>query len=86
MQLVHNQLSIANRGDSSLDITSSTGTDATVPPVSTTEAGQCWLQIRQLDGIGTGAEPNVDPSMSYTAAADGGTLTLFPGSDLLVFQ
>ena len=35
----------------------------------------------KLDGIDAGAELNVDPSQTYTAAADKGTLTLTPGGD-----
>ena len=38
----------------------------------------------KLEGIEAGAEINVDPKMTYTAAANNGTLTLTPGPDTTV--
>ena len=38
----------------------------------------------KLDGIQGGAEINVDPTQTYTPAADSGTLTLTPGGDTTV--
>ena len=38
----------------------------------------------KLDGIEAGAGVNVDPTQTYTAAADSGTLTLTPGGDTTV--
>ena len=38
----------------------------------------------KLEGIEAGAEVNVDPSQTYTTAADSGTLTLTPGGDTTV--
>ena len=38
----------------------------------------------KLDKIENGAEVNVDPTQTYAAAADGGTLTLAPGGDTTV--
>ena len=38
----------------------------------------------KLDGIEGGAEINVDPTQTYTSAADSGTLTLTPGGDTTV--
>ena len=35
----------------------------------------------KLAGIEAGAEVNVAPTMGYTSAPDGGTLTLTPGGD-----
>ena len=57
---VDTDLSIANRNASTLDIASSTGTDATVPAATTTEAGlQTAADKTKLDGVETGAEVNV---------------------------
>lgn len=38
----------------------------------------------KLDGIESGAELNVDPTQTYTAAAAQGTLTLAPGGDTTI--
>ena len=38
----------------------------------------------KLDGIDAGAEVNVDPTQTFTPAADSGTLTLSPGGDTTV--
>ena len=49
---VDTDLSIANRNASTLDIASSTGTDATVPAATSTEAGlQAAADKTKLDGI-----------------------------------
>ena len=62
---VDTDLSIANRNASTLDIASSTGTDATVPAATTTEAGlQTAADKTKLDGIETGAEVNVATDLS----------------------
>ena len=49
-------LAIASRDADSLDITSDTGTDATIPSASTTEAGLASAADKtKLDGVATGA-------------------------------
>ena len=61
--------------------------NADQPDVSITEAtdSQDGYMTKEafskLDGIEGGAEVNIDPTMSYTSAADSGTLTLNPGGD-----
>ena len=64
-------------------VESSTGTDANIPAAGS--GGNAGLMIPgdkvKLDAIEAGAQVNVNPSQTYTAAADEGTLTLSPGSD-----
>ena len=40
--------------------------------------------FEKLDGIEAGGEVNIDPTQTYTPAADSGTLTLTPGGDTTV--
>ena len=72
-------LGIANRGATTLDVTSSTGTDATLPAVSTTQAGLMTAADKViLNGVGnpllyhtvdlTSATVPVDPEAGYTYA------------------
>ena len=62
---VDTDLSIANRNASTLDIASSTGTDATVPAATTTEAGlQTAADKTKLDGIEAAAQVNVATDLS----------------------
>ena len=67
-------------------LTLSPGGDVTtIPAATSTEAGlMTATQFSKLDGIEAGAEANVTPSQTYTAAADGGTLTLTPGGDAMI--
>ena len=54
-------LGIANRTSTTLDVTSSTGNDATLPSASVTEAGLLTAADKfKLNGIATGAEVNVN--------------------------
>ena len=64
-------------------LTLSPGGDVTtIPAASTTNAGLMGAaEFNKLDSIEVGAEANVAPTQTYTAAADGGTLTLTPGGD-----
>ena len=60
-------LSVGNRTASSLDVESSTGTDATLPSASQTEAGlQSSADKTKLDGIATGAQVNVIPDWNQS--------------------
>ena len=56
--------------------------DVTINPASGTAAGSMssdhWTKLENIDD---GAEVNVDPTQTYGAAADSGTLTLQPGGD-----
>jgi len=67
-------------------LTLSPGGDVTtIPAATSTEAGLMTnAQFNKLDAIEDGAEANVNPTQTYTAAADGGTLTLTPGGDATV--
>jgi len=56
--------------------------DVSIDPATTTTAGSLSAADKaKLDGIEGGAEVNVNPTQTYTAAADQGTLTLQPGGD-----
>ena len=59
--------------------------DVSITAASGTAAGSMssahWTK---LEGIEAGAEINVDPNMTYTSAANNGTLTLTPGNDVTV--
>ena len=64
-------------------VNSDTGTDANIPAAG--NAGNAGLMIPsdkvKLDAIEAGAQVNVNPSQTYTAAPGEGTLTLSPGGD-----
>ena len=76
---VDTDLSIANRNASTLDIASSTGTDATVPAATTTEAGlQTAADKTKLDGIETGATADqtaAEIKTAYESNADTNAFT-----------
>ena len=56
--------------------------DISIDAATTTEAGSMSAADKaKLDAIDAGAEVNVDPTQTYTAAAAQGTLTLTPGGD-----
>ena len=56
--------------------------DVSMPEATAAQDGYMPASaFQKLDGIDPGAEVNVDPSQTYTAAADKGTLTLTPGGD-----
>ena len=59
--------------------------DVSMPAANATTDGympkEAW---EKLDAIEGGAEANVDPTQTYTPAADSGTLTLTPGGDTTV--
>lgn len=59
--------------------------DVSMPAANASQDGympkEAW---EKLDGIENGAEKNVDPTQTYTAGADNGTLTLTPGGDTTV--
>ena len=59
--------------------------DVSIDPATTTSAGSLSAADKaKLDGIAPGAEVNVDPTQTYTAAPANGTLTLQPGGDTTV--
>ena len=59
--------------------------DISITAASSSSAGSMSsADFDKLDGIAPGAEVNVDPTQTYTAAADSGTLTLTPGGDTTV--
>jgi hypothetical protein len=67
-------LEIANRTGTTLDVTSSTGADATVPVASSTEAGLLSAADKaKLDGVQAGAEVNVATDLAI-ASRTGTTL------------
>jgi hypothetical protein len=73
-------LGITGTGDTRT-ITSSTGTDVTIPVATTTTAG--WLSTSdktKLDGIAAGAQVNVATNLGYTSAASTGTVTSSTGT------
>ena len=56
--------------------------DVSINAATTTTAGSLSAADKlKLDGIEGGAEVNVDPTQTYTAAPNNGTLTLQPGGD-----
>ena len=60
-------LSIANRGASTLDVASSTGTDATLPAATTALTGlQSAADKTKLDGVAAGANVNVGQEYTQT--------------------
>ena len=59
--------------------------DVSIDPATTTTAGSLSAADKlKLDGIEGGAEVNVDPTQTYTAAPNNGTLTLQPGGDTTI--
>ena len=61
---VDTDLGVANNTVSTLDITSSTGTDATIPAALTTAAGLMSAADKtKLDGVEAGAEVNIDTDL-----------------------
>lgn len=67
-ETVDTNLSIANRTPTTLDVASSNGTDATVPPVNATEAGLMIASDKnKLDGIEAGAQVNVQSDWNATS-------------------
>ena len=65
-------LGIDNRTASSLDIVSDTGSDATVPSASQTEAGlESAADKTKLDGIAAGAQVNVQANWSQAQSTAG---------------
>ena len=56
--------------------------DVSINAATTTTAGSLSAADKlKLDGIAPGAEVNIDPTQTYTAAPANGTLTLTPGGD-----
>ena len=56
--------------------------DVSITPASGTAAGSMSsADFTKLASIESGAQLNVAPTMAYTSAPDGGTLTLTPGGD-----
>ena len=59
--------------------------DVSMPAANASQDGympkEAW---EKLDGIEAGAEANVDPTQTYSAAPGNGTLTLSPGGDTTV--
>ena len=65
-------LSVGNRTASSLDVESDTGSDATLPSASTTEAGlQSSADKTKLDGIAAGAQVNVQADWDQSESTAG---------------
>ena len=59
--------------------------DVSMPAATASNDGYMPKEaFSKLDGIDPGAEVNVDPIQTYTAASDKGTLTLTPGGDTTV--
>ena len=72
-------------GASSLTITSSTGNNVTVAEASSSIAGlMSTTHHDKLDGIATGAEVNVNPTVSYNVVSGNGTITMSPGGDTAI--
>lgn len=63
-------------------VTSSTGTDATIPAATTSLAGLLTgADKTKLDGIAAGAQVNVATNLGYTTAASTGTVTSSTGTN-----
>ena len=59
--------------------------DVSMPAATASNDGYMPKEaFEKLEGIEAGGEVNVDPTQTYTAAADSGTLTLTPGGDTTV--
>ena len=69
------QVSAVADGEQDISIDAASGTS------DGSMSSEHWTK---LEGIEAGAEVNVDPSQTYTPAADNGTLTLTPGGDTTV--
>ena len=69
------QVTAVADGEQDISIVAASGTD------DGSMSSEHWTK---LEGIEAGAEVNVDPSQTYTPAADSGTLTLTPGDDTTV--
>jgi hypothetical protein len=66
-------------------ITSSTGTNVSVPIVTITNAGFMSIDDKtKLDGIETGAQVNVATNLTYTAAASNGTVNSSTGTNATI--
>lgn len=78
---VPTNLGITGTGDTRT-ITSSTGTNVTIPVATTTTAGlMASTDKSKLDGIAAGAQVNVATNLSYSAAASSGTVTSSTGAN-----
>ena len=91
-------LGISNRTATTLEVTSSTGTNATVPAASTTEAGLMTdAQFDKLNGISPGAQVNVQSDWTETDTSadsfiqnkptiptDLGVLSIIAGSNISI--
>ena len=91
-------LGISNRTATTLEVTSSTGTNATVPAATTTEAGLMTdAQFDKLDGISPGAQVNVQSDWTETDTSadsfiqnkpsiptDFGVLSIIAGSNISI--
>ena len=79
-------LGIANRDATDLDVTSSTGADATIPAATTTLAGLFTAADKtKLDGIEAGAQANVNADLEYVPDANNdATITNTAGDDATV--
>ena len=74
-------LSIVNRNTSTLDVASDTGTDATIPSVTTSLSGlMTGADKTKLDGIANGAQPK--PTLSKTFTLEAPTAT----DDITIFR
>jgi hypothetical protein len=66
----------------SVTVTSSTGTNTTLPAATTSNAGVFVAADKtKLDGIAAGAQVNVATNLGYTTAASTGTVTSSTGTD-----
>ena len=66
-------------------VTSSDGTDATIPAATISLAGLLTgTDKTKLDGIATGAQVNVATNLAYTTAASEGTVTSSDGTDATI--
>lgn len=75
-------LSVANRTTTTLDVVSDTGTDATIPQVTTSLAGlMSGADKTKLDGVATGATANSADAVLFARANHTGTQTASTISD-----
>lgn len=78
---VPTNLGITGTGDTRT-ITSSTGTNVTLPVATTSVAGLMAIGDKaKLDGIAAGAQVNVATNLGYTAAASNGTVSSSTGNN-----
>ena len=81
---VATNLGITGAGDTRT-ITSSTGTDVTVPVASTSTAGLMATGDKsKLDGIAAGAQVNVATNLTYSTAATTGTVNSSTGTNATI--